>query len=266
MIDPGEIIDLGECSDRVAELQRRLEHLGIYKGSVDGWYGEYTQTAVTEFRQAYSLTVDGGAEVETWERLDAEARSSGYEDQYLDQQTSEAEQLSEDGQWRWDGAEWQPVNGTIDTATEAAESSDARPAWGTDGDEEQLSVLDGRYEWRVVNHEPRDGSPGGWKEAESFVGFRTFSTIPRNIRIGFRVGVPIVSHEGFISDEFATSSAIAASQVAGRGLLMWLRANDPLGIAPESMIEATFIRLMGEAMEERIKGSRVTRVTIPTRR
>jgi len=262
---------------------------------------------VAEFRQAHSLVADGGVEVDTWERLDAEARSSGYGDDPGDEQIDESGQLSEDGRWRWDGTDWLPVDdggtGASPSGTDdhpvggqadgsgqlsedgqwrwdgtdwqpnnsigivgAANSTGARPAWGVDGDEEQLSVLDGRFEWRVVNQEPRDGSPGGWKEAESYVRFRTFSTVPRDIRIGFRVGVPIVSHEGFISDEFATSSAVMASQVAGRGLLLWLRANDPLGVAPESMIEANFIRLMGEAMDERIKGSRVTRVTIPTRR
>lgn len=160
-----------------------------------------------------------------------------------------------------DATTWDALVGP--TGAAPANTDGATPAWGGEGDEQRLSVYDGRYEWHVENPMPRDGSPGGWKWAESYAQFSTTAVVPRRVRIGFRVGVPMRSSQlGVITDDFATSAAIESCNAAGQALQAWLRAADPSGISPESVIVATFIRLMGEQMAVHIPGSRVTRVTI----
>jgi hypothetical protein len=116
----GESMVLGDEGVQVAELQRRLTHLGYYLGAVDERYGETTEAAVREFQRAAGLAEDGRMEFETWESLDSQARSAGYgqSDQLADDQQAEDQdadaiqpgQLSEDGQWQWDGAEWRAAD------------------------------------------------------------------------------------------------------------------------------------------------------------
>lgn len=118
----------------------------------------------------------------------------------------------------------------------------------------------GEFKWKIYNEAPTDGSPGGWKVASSYVVFRAFGAWPRNIQIDFEVGVPIVnSEQGYISDEFATSSSIFASMAAGKALVTWMRAIDPEGIMPAGKIEIEFRTLMEESLKNRISGARVNR-------
>lgn len=129
----------GDQGEQVQELQRRLTHLGYYQGGVDGDYGQSTEEAVRQFQAAYGKTEDGAAGTETLETLDAEAQSSGYDPdggQEATYQESEQDagelggiqvgQLSEDGLWQWDGAEWKAVESqTQDQPTSNGETSEA---------------------------------------------------------------------------------------------------------------------------------------------
>ena len=56
---PQGSLKLGSQGEDVRTVQRKLKELGFYKGSVDGDFGEGTETAVKAFQKQYGLTVDG---------------------------------------------------------------------------------------------------------------------------------------------------------------------------------------------------------------
>src|ERR1044071_6182477 len=105
---------LGDSGEHVTLLQERLRQLGHYEGWVDGEYGSTTETAVLRFQEAAGLDQDGRVRETTWTALDQHEAASGYDDSAGD--TSGQQQLSEDGQWWWDGTDWQPVSGADTTA------------------------------------------------------------------------------------------------------------------------------------------------------
>lgn len=131
----------GDSGEYVTLLQERLQRLGYYDGSVDGYYSPDTETAVQRFQEATGLERDGQVQETTWQALDE------HEAQYGTQQPTDTSasagdqsgrQLSEDGQWWWDGTDWQPVDGQQPADTAAAADT-AQP-------ETQLSP-DGQWQW-----------------------------------------------------------------------------------------------------------------------
>ena len=56
---PAGSLKLGSTGSEVRKLQTRLRELGYYKGSVDGDFGEGTETAVKAFQRQNGLTADG---------------------------------------------------------------------------------------------------------------------------------------------------------------------------------------------------------------
>ena len=64
-------LKLGATGSEVRKLQTRLKELGYYKGSVDGDFGEGTETAVKNFQQQNGLTVDGKAGSLTLSKLNS---------------------------------------------------------------------------------------------------------------------------------------------------------------------------------------------------
>lgn len=63
------ILRLGASGPAVERLQERLQSLGHYQGTIDGIFGERTQTAVRAAQQANQLSVDGVVGPATWEVL-----------------------------------------------------------------------------------------------------------------------------------------------------------------------------------------------------
>ena len=63
------ILRLNAEGSAVAQLQRELETLGYYSGTIDGVYGEQTQAAVTQFQTDQQLTADGIVGAATWDAL-----------------------------------------------------------------------------------------------------------------------------------------------------------------------------------------------------
>jgi peptidoglycan hydrolase-like protein with peptidoglycan-binding domain len=135
----GERLGTGDEGEQVGELQRWLQHLGYYHGEVDQRFGDATDWALREFQRATGRPDDGAVDVETWESLDRDAQSAGYDpyaqDSAQDSAASQADgadesagQLSEDGQWWWDGSQWQPVAG------------DAAPAGAKDDEKRVITV------------------------------------------------------------------------------------------------------------------------------
>lgn len=55
--------------DDVKEVQKRLNSLGYSVGSVDGYFGQNSDTAVRAFQKANELTVDGSVGPGTWNKL-----------------------------------------------------------------------------------------------------------------------------------------------------------------------------------------------------
>jgi hypothetical protein len=128
-----ETIGVGDSGAAVTELQQRLEHLGYYTGSVDGHYGESTEAAVRDFQSAIGENPDGIVGTATWRDVSQHAHNAGHDvnsfgeegdhgdaaaTQQHEQQHGEydsggfeAGTLSEDGQWMWDGSDWQPATG-----------------------------------------------------------------------------------------------------------------------------------------------------------
>ena len=67
-------IQYGSKGDDVKELQKLLNNKG-YSLSVDGIYGEKTQSAVKKYQASQGLTVDGIAGKNTWGALTGSADS-----------------------------------------------------------------------------------------------------------------------------------------------------------------------------------------------
>jgi len=63
------ILRPGAEGPAVAQLQRELQELGYYDGSIDGGYGEQTQAAVEAFQSDKQLTVDAIVGPSTWDAL-----------------------------------------------------------------------------------------------------------------------------------------------------------------------------------------------------
>ena len=65
----GETLERGSKGSEVKKLQNRLNDLGYLDGSVDGDFGEKTETAVIEFQQNNGLTADGKAGTATQNKI-----------------------------------------------------------------------------------------------------------------------------------------------------------------------------------------------------
>lgn len=160
---------LGDSGEHVTSLQERLRQLGYYEGWVDGQYGAATETAVLRFQEAEGLEQDGQVRETTWTALDQHEASGGYDDSTGD--ASGEQQLSEDGQWWWDGTDWQPVGGQ-DATVETGNGQ------GADDVAFQLSP-DGQWQWDGGQWLPAGGGqadrPGlrTASSADALTGFET---------------------------------------------------------------------------------------------
>lgn len=129
----------GDSGDYVTNLQERLRQLGYYEGSVDGTYGPTTETAVQLFQEATGLEQDGQVQEATWQALEQhEAQHGGGYEEPAAEADQSGRQLSEDGQWWWDGTDWKAVDG--------AQAADAGMIQDSGQPEVQLSP-DGQYQW-----------------------------------------------------------------------------------------------------------------------
>ncbi|MGF1567676.1 MAG: peptidoglycan-binding protein [Nodosilinea sp.] len=59
----------GAENDDVVVLQRQLQTLGLYQGSLDGRYGPSTQAAISAFQKTAGLEADGVLDQLTWQRM-----------------------------------------------------------------------------------------------------------------------------------------------------------------------------------------------------
>jgi len=62
-------LEPGDRKSQVAEVQKRLQKLGFYKGEIDGIYGEGMKAALLEFKRENNLPVDHYVDWATYEAL-----------------------------------------------------------------------------------------------------------------------------------------------------------------------------------------------------
>ncbi len=67
----------------VKEVQRKLNNLGYNCGSVDGYFGKNTESAVRKYQKAKGLVVDGIVGPATWKRLFGTSSSGDNNTRYL---------------------------------------------------------------------------------------------------------------------------------------------------------------------------------------
>ena len=102
-----------------------------------------------------------------------------------------------------------------------------------------------------------------WKICNGWVGFfyaDSLSGKVRNVRCRFEVGVPDRNYLGPVGDSFASDAAMEAANTGGLELQRKLRAGDPLGNAPDTVICKAFRSAMEEKLKLVIPGCRVAPV------
>lgn len=70
LLYPGAGYQQRHGSGAVRGLQRRLAHLGVHPGPIDGLYGPLTTRAVERFQRAHHVAVDGIVGAQTWRALE----------------------------------------------------------------------------------------------------------------------------------------------------------------------------------------------------
>ncbi|MEC4813472.1 MAG: peptidoglycan-binding protein [Scytonema sp. PMC 1069.18] len=73
-VNKGDIC-VGERSERVAIVQRRLQDLGFFRDNITNYYGDLTRDAVIQFQQSRGLPLTGTVDFQTWQAL--EGRNPG---------------------------------------------------------------------------------------------------------------------------------------------------------------------------------------------
>uniref|UniRef100_A0A0C1QRQ3 Peptidoglycan binding-like domain-containing protein n=1 Tax=Tolypothrix bouteillei VB521301 TaxID=1479485 RepID=A0A0C1QRQ3_9CYAN len=84
-VNQGDIC-LGERSQRVEIVQRRLQDLGLFQGRITNYYGSATRNAVAQFQRSRGLEANGIVNYQTWQALRLDdlggnpGNTSGYPD------------------------------------------------------------------------------------------------------------------------------------------------------------------------------------------
>jgi outer membrane protein OmpA-like peptidoglycan-associated protein len=175
-------IAVGDSGEYVVLLQERLRDMGYYDGYPDGRYEAATEAAVRLFQEAMGLESDGQVQEVTWQALEPQT----FDDDSYPASQQDDRQLSEDGQWWWDGVEWRAVD---DQQQQIAE-----PAQATEEAESQLSP-DGLWRWdgaqwlavaENVGYTPLAG-PFGTADLSDHSGLKSASTA--DALTGFETGL-----------------------------------------------------------------------------
>lgn len=123
---------LGDSGEFVMQLQDRLRGLKLLDKFPDGTYDSETEEAVRQMQSNIGLSNDGTVNEQTWQALDehmtqygllynhyagpgnqewdqlAEGQADWATQDGGGQATERGGQISEDGQYRWDGQNWLP--------------------------------------------------------------------------------------------------------------------------------------------------------------
>ena len=66
---------LGENSQRVTEVQKRLQQRGLFTGNTTGYYGQVTSAAVAQFQRSSGLNPTGFVDARTFQALGLSSNS-----------------------------------------------------------------------------------------------------------------------------------------------------------------------------------------------
>ena len=169
-------LTVGDGGEGVVLLQVRLYGLGIYREVPDGTFNMLTENAVRELQSMLGQDNDGMVTRQTWEAILYLEQQYGIQYQYMSpydalgqiiydrdhpeaanaqwgsgqdgqdgygqggySQDAYAGQVSPDGQWQWDGTDWQPAAG-------ATGSDPASQYAAADSSVGQVSA-DGQWQW-----------------------------------------------------------------------------------------------------------------------
>ena len=139
-------LQAGDSGEWVTHLQQRLHELSLYDGPIDGAYGEATDAAVQRLHEAAGIQHDGGVSAQTWQAIVEQEERAGIatQEDYGAGDAGVPElavgQLSEDGQWTWDGSGWQAAAEEPAAASEGQLSDDGK--WRWDGGQWQAVAQD----------------------------------------------------------------------------------------------------------------------------
>ncbi|HEV7203740.1 MAG TPA: peptidoglycan-binding domain-containing protein [Jatrophihabitans sp.] len=147
-------LELGNTGEWVWTLQVRLYGLRILQEWPDGVYNSATENAVRMLQTQVGMDNTGETDHATWEALLHQEQQVGINYQYYNPWDALAQlrydienggqrdgwgnhfadtaqspaayagQISDDGQWVWDGTDWQAVSGTAGVAEELYAASD----------------------------------------------------------------------------------------------------------------------------------------------
>jgi hypothetical protein len=165
-------LELGATGEGVLLLQVRLYALGIYRQVPDATYDSNTEQAVRDLQSQLGLDNDGEVHRETWEALLHQEQQYGIQYQYQSPYDALAQinydlehpqeggagggQLSEDGQWRWNGSDWVAADGS---------QGGGGGGYGGDGSGGELSP-DGQWQWDGSQWQAAGAGAGGYGAGE----------------------------------------------------------------------------------------------------
>ena len=244
--DPSHPAPIRSSGTSVARVQQALVDLGysLPRWGVDGRYGNETYQAVLRYKRNFGIRTAGGY-------LDGIVGPLTIA--HLDRSVAD-----------------RPLSrcypGTIATARTRAGSIPAQRAL--------IPALTCRREpGPSISSETGTPTPDlgkgwrqcgtNWKICNGWVGFLyldIFLGRTRNVVCKFEVGVPNMNFRGQVSDSFATQAAEDAAGSAGLDLQRRLRAGDPLGAAPDTVICNSFRGLMEAELKVVIPGTKVATV------
>ena len=148
-------LELGDSGEGVRELQFRLYRLGFYRQFPDGTYDMFTENAVRELQSSLGQDNNGEVTTDTWAAIVQCEQQSGLEYQYqspsdaidqlrydLDHPQPQPDEVSPDGQWRWNGTDWVAAEGA--TTHTGQVSDDGQWRWNGS-------------EWLAVTADPHGG-------------------------------------------------------------------------------------------------------------
>lgn len=97
-------------SEWVTYAGEALRHAGYLESEPTGLYDEEFAAAVTAFQAFHGITEENHVGPYTWAALGVEdAGSEHSETEQHSEASVQTGQLSEDGQWQWDGSQWAPA-------------------------------------------------------------------------------------------------------------------------------------------------------------
>ncbi|MGB3443151.1 MAG: peptidoglycan-binding protein [Actinophytocola sp.] len=117
------------CSDWVLEAGRALQREGYLRSEPTGSYDEEFDTALRSFQSDRGIYEEDQVGPQTWTALGIEDPADGGYSEEPESSEMPVGQLSEDGQWQWDGTQWVPAESSQEPAQAPVLSEDGQWQW-----------------------------------------------------------------------------------------------------------------------------------------